>query len=106
MRTKEELNALKTEVEAMNKKLQDLTEEELKQVVGGKVGSGNPDVDMSIENESIPVNPGGTCPRCKIGCMQTVSDNVTKKPLYLTCSNLRCCYIYTPLIGFMYLTIN
>lgn len=96
MRTKEELNALKTEVEAMNKKLQDLTEEELKQLVGGKGGSGNPDVDMSIENESIPVNPGDICPRCKIGYMQTASDYVTNKPLYLACSNLRCCYIYTP----------
>ena len=36
MKTKEELAALKEEVEAMNKKLAELTEEELKQVVGGK----------------------------------------------------------------------
>ncbi len=35
MKTKEELNALKTEVEALNKKLAELTEEELKEVVGG-----------------------------------------------------------------------
>ena len=35
MKTKEELNALKKEVEAMNKKLAELTEEELKQVSGG-----------------------------------------------------------------------
>ena len=35
MKTKEELNAIKEEVEAMNKKLAELTEEELKQVSGG-----------------------------------------------------------------------
>ena len=35
MKTKEELNVLKEEVEALNKKLQELTEEELKQVSGG-----------------------------------------------------------------------
>ncbi len=35
MKTKEELNALKEEVEALNKKLAELTEEELEQVTGG-----------------------------------------------------------------------
>ena len=35
MKSKEELNALKEEVEALNKKLHELTEEELKQVSGG-----------------------------------------------------------------------
>ena len=35
MKTKEELNALKEEVETMNKKLAELTEEELAQVAGG-----------------------------------------------------------------------
>ena len=35
MKTKEELNALKEEVEALNKKLHELTEEELAQVSGG-----------------------------------------------------------------------
>ena len=35
MKTKEELNALKAEVEALNKKLAELTEEELEQVAGG-----------------------------------------------------------------------
>ena len=34
-KTKEELNALKKEVEAVNEKLQELTEEELEQVNGG-----------------------------------------------------------------------
>ena len=35
MKTKEELNALKNEVEALNKKLAELTDEELAQVTGG-----------------------------------------------------------------------
>ena len=35
MKTKEELNALKEEVETVNKKLAELTEEELAQVAGG-----------------------------------------------------------------------
>ena len=35
MKTKEELNALKEKVETLNKKLAELTEEELKQVTGG-----------------------------------------------------------------------
>ena len=36
MKTKEELNALKEEVETLNRKLHELTEEELAQVSGGK----------------------------------------------------------------------
>ena len=37
MKSKEELNDLKKEVEALNKKLADLNEEELKQITGGDV---------------------------------------------------------------------
>ena len=37
MKTKEELNALKEEVEALNNKLCELTTEELEQVTGGKL---------------------------------------------------------------------
>ena len=36
MKTKEELNKLKEELENMNKKLAELTDEELKQVTGGR----------------------------------------------------------------------
>ena len=36
MKTKEELTALKEEVEAVSKKLSELTEDELAQVTGGK----------------------------------------------------------------------
>ena len=35
MKTKEELNAIKAEVETLNRKLAELSEDELKQVVGG-----------------------------------------------------------------------
>ena len=35
MKTNEELNALRNEVEALNKKLAELTEEELQMVTGG-----------------------------------------------------------------------
>ncbi len=35
MKTKEELNALKEEVETLNKTLAELSEDELKQVAGG-----------------------------------------------------------------------
>lgn len=35
MKTREELNALKEEVETLNKKLAELTDEELAQVTGG-----------------------------------------------------------------------
>ena len=38
-KTQEELNALKEEVETLNKKLKELTEEELNQVTGGGVES-------------------------------------------------------------------
>ena len=36
MKTKEELNVLKEEVEALNKKLAELTDEELEQINGGE----------------------------------------------------------------------
>ena len=39
MKSKEELNALKEEVETLNKKLAELTEEELEQVSGGLLGN-------------------------------------------------------------------
>ena len=50
MKTKEELNAMKEEVETMNKKLADLTEEELAQVSGGG------DVPRTVPVIELPVN--------------------------------------------------
>ena len=44
MKTKEELNKLKEEVEDVNEKLHELTEEELKQVTGGLAPSDKHDV--------------------------------------------------------------
>ena len=41
MKTKEELNALKEEVETLNKKFIELDEEELEQVTGGSRIGGN-----------------------------------------------------------------
>ena len=46
MKTKEELNALKEEVETLSKKLAELTEEELQQVVGGT------EVEFFIDDKS------------------------------------------------------
>ena len=47
MKTKEELNAIKEEVEAVRKKLAALTNDELEQVSGGGIipGSGCPTID-------------------------------------------------------------
>ena len=52
MKTKEELNALKEEVEAVSKKLHELTEEELEQVTGGSI----PEDDHP--RASYKTNPG------------------------------------------------
>ena len=54
MKTKEELNALKEEVETLNKKLAELTEEELEQVTGGvlhiSTSGGHVIDDQDVEN--------------------------------------------------------
>lgn len=53
MKTKEELNAIKEEFEALNQKLHKLTEEELAQVSGGNEGYQEEETDLSnvvIEN--------------------------------------------------------
>ena len=42
MKTQEELNAIKEEMKAMDKKLAELTEDELEQVTGGAVPEGIP----------------------------------------------------------------
>lgn len=48
MKTKEELNALKNKIEDINKKLADLTEDELRMVTGG---------DSTITLHNLPVGP-------------------------------------------------
>ena len=47
-KSKEELNKLKEEVEAVNEKLQELTEEDLEQVTGGRAPLGLPVVASVI----------------------------------------------------------
>ena len=50
MKTLEELNALKNKVETLNKKLAELTDEELEQVSGG--GWVYQDIEISLESEN------------------------------------------------------
>ena len=52
MKTKEELNALKEEVETLNKKLHELTDEELAQVSGGLCMSLANSVDETTVDET------------------------------------------------------
>ena len=47
-KTKEELDAIKEEVETVNKKLQELTEEDLEQVTGGLAHGSLPAVTPDI----------------------------------------------------------
>lgn len=50
MKTKKELNALKEEVKALQKKLSELSEEELKQVAGGNTAHIIEDVDKDLDS--------------------------------------------------------
>ena len=54
MKTKEELNALKEEVETLNEKLAELTEEELAQVSGGMVKLCDGDCENCRYNTTCP----------------------------------------------------
>ena len=55
MKTKEELKALKTEIEAFSKKLAELSEEELKEVVGGfeVPGGGDKNYDPHVYTNGV-----------------------------------------------------
>ena len=57
MKTPEELNALKEEVEALSKKLHELTEEELAQVSGGVLPGSN---KRDFELPGVEVGYSGT----------------------------------------------
>ena len=68
MKTKEELNALKDEVTALNKKLAELSEDELTQVTGGFIPpiplGVNPFHGISDGSSKIPnLNIGGVGPQ-------------------------------------------
>ena len=73
MKTKEELNALKEEVEALNKKLAELSVEELAQVSGGG------------EVKKAPLNMT-KCPFCGGGITYT-GANPQGDTLYFNCGN-------------------
>ena len=54
MKTAEELNALKEEVENLNKKLAELTEEELKHVTGGVLSyRGETNIEASTVESTV-----------------------------------------------------
>ena len=65
MKTKEELNNLKEEVETQNRKLHELTEEELEQVSGG---TNEPPKCAAYQNrkkyQTCPNPAMGTCKQC------------------------------------------
>lgn len=65
MKTKEELNAIKEEVDTVSKKLAELSEDELKQVTGGilpilftSVAQGTMRPGVNWNSEELPTEPG------------------------------------------------
>lgn len=58
MKTKEELNALKEEVETLSKKLAELTEDELAQVTGGNWGVKEYEISLSEAENGEGGKPG------------------------------------------------
>ena len=84
MKAKEEQNALREEVEALNRKLHELTEEELEKVTGGHVNS-----------------PGETCQGCNTAILVYGGYDESNGLHYSYCPNPNCkCnlghYIYNP----------
>ena len=75
MKTKEEMNALKEEVKALNKKLTELTNEELEQVTGGTVA---PCVVMSAKPEPGCCTMAGGYAECKT-CSSNPEHTDSKK---------------------------
>ena len=59
IKEKEDLNALKEEVETLNKKLHELTDEELAQVTGG--------ADLNIDDTDAINDPSGVQPMPSMG---------------------------------------
>lgn len=60
MKTKEELNTLKNEVEILNKKLAELTDDEMKQVTGGQGESGRLDAILYEVSNWLNAHPNAT----------------------------------------------
>ena len=74
MKTKEELNALKKEVESLNKKLAELTEEEMKQVMCGVYYD-----QPKSAYDDCHVNPEDSCYR---GTCGSCSSNIGGKCMF------------------------
>lgn len=68
MKTQEELNALKKEVEAVNSKLAELTDEEIAQVIGGVDGSSTTCTIVNCDYVNIRDAAGGGNVIGKIKC--------------------------------------
>ena len=58
MKTKEEMNALKGEVETLNRKLEELTEDELKQVTGGSGGQSGTVYSLTTDGNGMWLENG------------------------------------------------
>ena len=80
MKTKEELNALKEEVETLNKKLHELTEEELAQVGGGVSESGILDNILQELTNWLDKHPNAT----KLDIYQILNEKKDAYPNELT----------------------
>ena len=63
MKTKEELNALKEEVEAVNEKLQELTPEEIAQVNGGILHPIPFKIDVEHKHEPVAIEYAAFIPK-------------------------------------------
>lgn len=94
MKTKEELSALKEELENLNKKFEELSEEELKQVTGGvlpvifasviqsvmRPGAANNFGNNSWKTDELPTEPGNY----KIGADVELSEKWMLDPAETT----------------------
>ena len=79
MKTKEELNALKNEVEAMNVKLAELSEEELKEVTGGFIPPYPPtrlSPDIACKDTARNDQSGWDDPKFILGAGSDISTQV------------------------------
>ena len=62
MKTKEELNELKIEYESLNRKLAELTEEELELVTGGAFPACNPEIAPPVNDPTFIEDPPSGLP--------------------------------------------
>ena len=83
-KTKEELSTLKQEYESLNNKLKELTNEELKQVIGGAhFIDGGDELEYGVNYEQ--------CPKCgnKVVCIKNYTTHMYTD---ICCTNHNCDY--------------